>query len=347
MALSVARTTSKPPETYVFNRGNPHVKKDQVTPGFPEIFETADPVLPSTGPDARSSGRRSVLAEWIASPENRLTSRVMVNRIWQHHFGRGLVRSSNNFGQLGDPPTHPELLDWLAGEFVRQGWRMKPLHRMIVLSNAYQMAYRVDERASTLDPLNNLCWRFDMRRLSAEELRDATYAVTGKLNPKMFGPGTYPEISAEVLAGQSRPGEGWGRSSAEEQARRSIYIHVKRSLITPLLASFDFPETDSSCEARFVTTQPTQALAMLNSKFLHDRAAELAERLRREAGGNVEEQVRLALKLALCRPADEDAIQRGMRLIESLKTKHNLSAEHALDLYCLTVFNLNEFMYLD
>lgn len=195
--------------------------------------------------------------------------------------------------------------------------------------------------------MNNLYWRFDMRRLSAEELRDATYAVTGKLNLKMYGPGTYPEISAEVLAGQSQPGAGWGKSSPEEQARRSVYIHVKRSLITPLLSAFDFPETDSSCEARFVTTQPTQALAMLNGKFLHDRAAELAARLRREAGSDVEKQVRLALRLALCRPADEACVQRGLKLLESLESKHGLTRDRALELYCLTAFNLNEFVYLD
>jgi hypothetical protein len=347
MALSVARTLAKPVETFVFNRGNPHAKKELVSPGFPEIFETPDPELPSIAADAKSSGRRSVLANWIASPENRLTSRVLVNRIWQHHFGRGLVRSTNNFGQLGDPPTHPELLDWLAGEFVRNGWRMKPLHRMIVLSNAYQMSCRADEQAARLDPLNNLYWRFDMRRLSAEELRDATYAVTGKLNLAMGGPGVYPEISAEVLAGQSQPGLGWGKSSPEEQARRSVYIHVKRSLITPLLSSFDFPETDSSCEARFVTTQPTQALAMLNGKFLHDRAAELADRLRSEAGYDMPAQVRLALELALQRPADENEVLRGLKLIESLKSRHQLSNARAMDLYCLTVFNLNEFIYLD
>jgi hypothetical protein len=219
-----------------------------------------------------------------------------------------------------------------------------------VLSNAYRMSSTPHSAVGNLhsiDPLNNLYWRFDMRRLSAEEVRDSLYAVTGKLNLKMYGPGIYPEISAEVLAGQSRPGEGWGKSSPEEQARRSVYIHVKRSLITPLLSSFDFPETDASCEARFVTTQPTQALAMLNGKFAHDRAAELAERLRREARANVQEQVRLALRLALCRPADEENVQRGLKLIEALKTGHKLSSDRALELYCLMVFNLNEFIYLD
>jgi hypothetical protein len=257
------------------------------------------------------------------------------------------VRSANNFGQLGEPPTHPELLDWLAAEFVRQGWRMKPLHRMIVLSNAYQMSSQGDAAAARLDPLNNLYWRFDMRRLSAEEVRDELYAVTGELNVKMYGPGIYPEISAEVLAGQSRPGEGWGKSSPHEQARRSVYIHVKRSLITPLLSSFDFPETDASCEARFVTTQPMQALALLNGKFAHDRAAALAARLGSEAGDEVQDQVRLALRLALCRPPHEEEVQRGLRLIDSLQKQHRIERQRATNLYCLMIFNLNEFVYLD
>ncbi len=163
----------------------------------------------------------------------------------------------------------------------------------------------------------------------------------------MFGPGIYPEISAEVMAGQSQPGNGWGKSSAAEQARRSIYIHVKRSLITPILSSFDFPDTDSSCEARFVTSPPTQALALLNGKFLHDEAAALADRLRREAGDDPRAQDRAGLKLAFCRPATGAEIDRGQKLIETLQDKHGLTVEQAWKYYCLTVLNQNEFVYLD
>jgi hypothetical protein len=233
---------------------------------------------------------------------------VMMNRLWQHHFGRGIVRSPNNFGQLGDRPTHPELLDWLAREFVAGGWRMKAMHKLIMTSNAYRMSSQNDPQAHAKDPVNDLFWRFDMRRLSAEEIRDSIYAVNGRLNQKMYGPGVFPEISAEVLAGQSRPGEGWGKSPPEEQARRSVYVHVKRSLITPLLSDFDFPDTDGSCAARFATTQPTQALGMLNGDFVRTQAAEFAKRLRREAGNNPTAQVRLALRLALCRSADDKSV---------------------------------------
>jgi mono/diheme cytochrome c family protein len=346
-ALSVTENGTKPPETFTLLRGNPHVPGVKVEPAFPVVLSDAKPVFPPLAEDAKTSGRRIVLANWIASPDNRLTTRVMMNRLWQHHFGRGIVRSPNNFGQLGDRPTHPELLDWLAREFVAGGWRLKTAHKLIMTSNAYRMSSRSEKQAYEKDPTNDLFWRYDMRRLSAEEIRDSIHAVNGRLNLKMYGPGIYPEISAEVLAGQSRPGEGWGKSSAEEQARRSIYIHVKRSLITPLLSDFDFPDTDGSCAARFATTQPTQALGMLNGDFARIQAAEFAARLRREAGDDAAAQVRLALRLALCRPTEESHVQRGLALLKSLQEKHQLSADKALEYYCLTVLNLNEFVYLD
>ena len=186
-----------------------------------------------------------------------------------------------------------------------------------------------------------------MRRLSAEEIRDSMLAVSGQLNLKMFGPGVYPEISPEVKAGQSQPGSGWGDSPPEEQHRRSVYVHVKRSLILPILSDFDFCDTDGSCAVRFATTQPTQALGMLNGAFAGQQAAALAERLVREAGDDRPAQVRRALRLALGRPADEQSVERGLRLIELLVSQQGLSDEAALKLYCLMVLNLNEFAYLD
>ena len=335
------------PETFVLARGNAHVPAAKVEPGFPAIIATSQPALP-TAPTARgTSGRRSVLADWIASADNRLTARVMVNRIWQHHFGRGVVRSPNNFGYLGDRPTHPELLDWLASEFVTGGWHLKALHRTIMLSNAYQMSSQGNTFALQRDPANDLFWRFNMRRLSAEEVRDSIQAITGNLSSQMYGPSYYPKLSAEVMATQSAPGNGWGDSSPAARARRSIYIHVKRSLITPLLADFDFPDTDASCEARFVTTQPAQALGMLNGDFLHEQAHNFAERLRREAGGDRASQVRLALRLAVSRQADNATVARGIALIDELERAHGLDAHQALDYYSLVVLNLNEFIYLD
>lgn len=346
-ALSVSEVGPQAPETFVLYRGNPRSNREKVEPGFLSILGGGDAVIPTPAPGAMSSGRRLALANWVASPENRMTARVMVNRVWQHHFGRGLVRSSNNFGQLGDLPTHPELLDWLAAEFSKEGWHLKALHKTIMLSSTYRMSSRPSPLALEKDPGNDLFSRFDMRRLSAEELRDSIHAVNGRLNFKMYGPGFYPEISAEVLAGQSEPGAGWGKSSPEDQARRSVYIHVKRSLITPLLADFDFADTDSSCAARFATTQPTQALGMLNGGFLNTQAAELARRVKQEAGDDTTRQIRTALTLALSHEPDAASVERGLKLMKSLREKHQLDADQALKYYCLLVYNLNEFVYVD
>jgi hypothetical protein len=346
-ALCVTEPGPSAPHTFVLLRGNPHVTGDKVEPAFPSVFGLPEPVIPAPKPGARSSGRRLVLANWIASKENPLTARVMVNRLWQHHFGRGIVRSPNDFGLHGSRPTHPELLDWLASEFAERGWRMKAMHRLILTSNAYQMSSRGNAVGLKADPINDLFWRFDMRRLSGEEIRDSILAVSGNLNLKMFGPSVYPEIPREVLAGQSVPGRGWPVSPPDEQNRRSIYVHVKRSLLLPILESFDLAETDRTTAVRFSTTQPTQALGMLNGDFLNKQARVFASRLRKEAGTDPSAQVRLALMLATSRAPAEAEIERGTRFMQTLQTQDGASAETALDMYCLLVLNMNEFMYLD
>jgi hypothetical protein len=186
-----------------------------------------------------------------------------------------------------------------------------------------------------------------MRRLSAEEIRDATLAATGKLNLQMYGPSIYPTMSEEVLATQSRPGQGWGESTPEEQSRRSVYIYVKRSLLTPLLTAFDFPDVDASCEARFVTTQPGQALSMLNGEFANEQAAHLAERVCAEVGSDPRKQVARALKITLGRQATDEEIADGLRLLTKLTQEHGQVPKEALRYWCLAVLNLNEFIYLD
>jgi len=345
-ALCITEAGRQPPETFVLLRGNPAAKGEKVEPGFPEIFNAPPPTIepPANG---ASSGRRLALARWIASPENPLTARVMANRVWQYHFGRGIVRSANNFGLQGDRPTHPELLDWLATELIRGGWRLKPLHRLIMTSNTYRMSSRGNARALQVDPENDLFWRFNMRRLTAEEIRDSILCVTGVFNPKMYGPSIYVDLPAEVLATQSMPGRGWGKSPPEEQARRSIYIHVKRSLLVPILEVHDLAETDRTTPVRFASTQPTQALLMLNSEFMNQQATRFAERLRREAGEDPRAQVRLALHLATQRPPTPAEIERGVRLIASLQEVDRLAPDVALRYFCLMVLNLNEFVYLD
>lgn len=346
MALCVTEVGQEPRETFLLLRGNPHARGEKVEPGFPAVLASPPPkIVPP--PHGDTCGRRLALARWIASPANPLTARVMVNRVWQYHFGRGIVRSSNDFGFQGDRPTHPELLDWLAAEFVAKGWRLKPLHRLIMLSNTYQMASRGHPKALAKDPRNDLFWRFEMRRLQAEEVRDSILAVNGSLNLTMGGPGFYPTIPEEVHAGQSQPGANWGKSTPEEERRRSVYIFVKRSLITPILASFDGPESDFTCPIRFSTTQPTQALGMLNSAFINKQAKVFAEYLRRRAGNDPAAQVKLALWRVTQRPPTAPEIARGVRFLQTLQRKEQVSPDNALTLFCLIALNLNEFIYLD
>lgn len=346
-ALVVKENGKEVPETTVLIRGNAHAAGDVVEPAFPAVLSPPKPSItaPASG---QSSGRRRALAEWVVNRDNPLTARVMVNRIWQWHFGRGLVPSPNNFGLQGDPPTHPELLDWLAAEFMESGWNIEHIDRLILASNTYRMSSQGNETALAKDPQNNLLWRFDMRRLRAEEIRDSILAVNGTLNTdKMFGPSIYPVIEKEVLAGQSVPGAGWHQSSEEDRRRRSIYVHLKRSLTVPILANFDVADTDFTCPTRFATTQPTQALSMLNSVFLQQEAQRLSEYLKENAGNDRTAQVKLALRRALQREPQPKEVERGLKLIESLEKEFSQSPDQALKYFCLTVLNLNEFVYLD
>ncbi|MBL8871410.1 MAG: DUF1553 domain-containing protein [Planctomycetaceae bacterium] len=344
--LCVSETGTNAPETFVLLRGSPQAKGDKVEPTFISILGNQQPEI-QPNPERNTSGRRLALAKWITSPDNRLTSRVIVNRIWQHVFGRGIVRSPNNFGQLGEMPTHPELLDWLASELVAQEWKLKPITKLMVMSETYRQSVVPTPLAQQKDPVNDWFSHANMRRLSAEEIRDSILTATGKINLEMYGPSIFPEISREVLAGQSVPGQGWEKSSPEQQARRSIYIHIKRSLVVPMLSTFDFPDTDTSCEARFNTVQPGQALNMLNGDFIHAQSAEFAQRIRREAGSDLKNQIRLATSLALSRTATDKEIEHAESLIKRLQDKHSLNEEDAFNTYCLFLFNLNEFVYLD
>lgn len=347
LALSVNNSQVNPPVTNVLIRGNPHSPGAVVSPGFPAVLGAADPVIPKPGKDARSSGRRTVLANWIADKSNPLTARVMANRLWQWHFGRGIVATSNDFGQFGTPPTHPELLDWLASEFLAGDWKIKRMHRLILTSNAYQMSSKASEAGLRIDPGNDLLWRFNMRRLTAEEVRDSILAVSGKLNLEMGGPSVYPPIPREVLQGQSMPGSGWGKSSPEQAARRSVYVHVKRSLLVPILSQHDQADTDSSCPVRYTTTVPTQSLGMLNGDFSNEQAKLFAERLGRETTGGLTEQVRRAIRLTAGRTPGDDEVRQDVAFITELKDRLKLSESEALRHYCLLALNANEFIYLD
>jgi hypothetical protein len=308
-------------------------------------------MIPEPKAESKTSGRRKVLADWIASPDNRLTSRVFVNRLWQHHFGRGIVGTTNDFGQFGETPTHPDLLDWLANDFVEGGWKIKRMHKMILLSATYQSsavaAPDVAQAASKVDPANTLLWKFPMRRLSAEEVRDSMLTVSGNLNDAMGGPSVYPPIPPEVLAGQSVPGQGWPTTQGPDANRRSIYVHVKRSLQLPILSQHDQADTDTSCPVRYTTVVPTQALGLLNSSFTQEQAGIFAMKLLRDAPGSLEERLTLATRLTTGRAPTAKQLQIDKALINDLVKNHGMNEETALRQYCLMALNTNEFFFLD
>ncbi|WP_164101483.1 DUF1553 domain-containing protein [Candidatus Laterigemmans baculatus] len=353
MALCVTEIGSEPRETFLLTRGNPHAPAAPVEPGIPEVLSPPSaaggynpPIPPSPNPG--TSGRRSVLARWIVDPEqNPLTPRVTANRLWQYHFGRGLVRTPNDFGFQGTPPTHPALLDWLSSRLVEAEWHLKPLHRLLVSSQTYRMSSRANSKALAADPTNDHYWRFDPRRLSAEEIRDSMLAVSGRLNLAKGGPSMYPTIEPEVLAGQSRPGDGWHDSPLSERSRRAVYIHIKRSLAVPLLASFDMADTDFTCPVRFATTQPTQALGMLNSDFTSEQARVLAADAVRAVGEAPEDFAAEVLRRVSQREPSSAELAEAVGLLERLSTTRGETPERARELLALVALNLNEFVYLD
>ncbi len=350
---AVTEPGPKPEAMRIHQRGSAHAQGDEIGAGVPAVLagEGSDPKSVEAAPVVRegrgSSGRRLALAKWIVDPANPLAARVMVNRIWQHHFGRGIVPSTSDFGQLGERPTHPELLDWLATRFVESGWDMKAMHRLILLSRTYRMSSEPESGNLEKDPQNRNFWRFDMRRLTAEELRDSMLAVSGNLNLQSGGAWIHPPLPPEILATSSKPDQVWPVSKdASEHTRRSLYIHVKRSLRHPLLADFDQADTDTGCAVRFATTVPTQALALLNSGFVNDQARVLAARMRGN-GGDVRAQIATGLRVVLQRPAREDELDHLVAFHGALQTKSGLSPEAALDRVALLALNLNEFLYLD
>jgi hypothetical protein len=346
----------KAPVTRVFKRGDPHKAGAEVGPGLPAVLVKEQPPPPTA--TAQSTGRRLWLARWVAAADNPLTARVMVNRVWQHHFGKGLVATPNDFGVMGDPPSHPELLDYLTARFVADGWSLKKLHRLIVLSGAYQTSSVLEGGDEREDKRLALFGRWRQRRLEAEALRDAVLAVSGQLNPERGGPGVYPPLPRAVLEGQSRPGEGWGKSNAREAARRSVYVFCKRSLRPPELDLLDAPDTTSSCEQRPVSTTAPQALTFLNGAFLNEQAGCFALRLQHEAGTEPAAQVRRAFELALCRPPRADEVDRVVAFMTKQQNQIRKDAEaagkpateadaglRALTAFCLVLLNTNEFAY--
>ena len=249
------------PPTYILGVGSHEAPGEEVRPGFLSILDPEPAEIPHL-PHVDSSGRRTALAHWLADPENPLTPRVMVNRIWHYHFGRGIVATPSDFGLMGEPPTHPELLDWLSHEFIKSGWSVKHMHRLIMNSATYQQSSAYRDDAHRADPLNRLFWRFRPQRLEGEVIRDAALAVSGMLHRQMGGPGVFPPLPE----GAPTPRGGWDTpDDAKDAQRRSVYVFVRRNARYPMLLAFDMPDTHESCARRTVTTTAPQALLMLNN----------------------------------------------------------------------------------
>jgi hypothetical protein len=321
---------------HVLKRGLPERKGKRVGPAFPSALVSTRAADPS--PDVMKSPR-TALARWLTDPDHPLAGRVFVNRVWQYHFGRGLVETANDFGVNGARPSHPELLDHLANEFVRHGMRLKPLHRLIVLSSTYRQASRSpDAKAGRAkDPENRLLWQFPRRRLSAEELRDAMLAAAGRLNLKAGGASVMVPVEKDLIDQLYDPAQWKVIADEREHDRRSIYLVAKRNLRLPFGQAFDQPDLQTSCPRRETSTHALQALEMLNGRTANRLAEAFAARLRREAGSDPAQQVDLAYRLTTGRGPTPAERVRALEFLEAQPLRE----------FALAMFNLNGFVYVD
>ena len=325
----------RPPATFVLKRGDLTARGAQVEPGVPKVLESAPLRIQ---PKDRSTGRRAALAAWLTGRDNPLTARVVVNRLWQGHFGRGIVATTSDFGLVGSEPTHPSLLDWLACELMDRGWSLKAMHRLIVTSRTYRRSSIGSPESRRLDPDAAELSRFPRRRLDGETIRDALLAVSGRLDRAMGGPGVFPELPPELAALNSRG--LWPISPREsDRRRRSLYIFVRRNLRYPFFEAFDRPDTNASCPQRPTTTIAPQALSLLNSGLAFDAARALADRVRSESRGDTDAGIRRAYRLALGRVPEADELADARRFVSE--------GDAAWPAFCLALVNSNAFVYLD
>jgi hypothetical protein len=318
--------------TYVLAGGDIGSRGEKVEPGFPKcVTGKSDPAdIPFAG---GSSGRRLALAQWIASPENPLTARVMVNRLWQHHFGEGLARTPSDLGLNGDRPSHPELLDWLATQFVEKKWSVKAMHRLMLTSNTYRQSTEHPEwkKYAEIDPNNRLLWRMNWLRLESEAIRDSILAISGDLQQSNGGPGVYLNIAPDVAEGFEF--FKWFPSSEKEQRERTVYTFQRRSVVMPMMEVFDTANMSESCSRRNVTTVAPQAFELLNSEFARGESRRFAGRVVELAGPDKDKQIDRAFRLALGRPPSQSEMEQARRV--------------DLAQVAVVLFNFNEFLYLE
>ncbi len=337
--------------TFLLLSGRASNPGPQMQPAVPVVLTQSQPPIALV--PGQSSGRRLALAQWLVDSKNPLTARVIVNRVWQHHFGEGIVATPSDFGQIGARPTHPELLDWLADWFVHDAqWSLKKLHRLIMTSQAYRRSSTATQQQRELDPENQWLGRFPQRRLEVEAIRDAVLATSGKLNPEMFGPAVYLPIPASVIEAHTDKEAAWRTSPEPAIYRRTIYAYVKRTLLVPMLEVLDLCDTTNSAEKRSVTSIAPQALTLYNGEFMNSQAAFFADRVIREAGDDPDNQIVRAYRLALCRPPTETEFQ-AMKLFWIKETESRASdlssnaGRDALIQICRVILNLNEFVYVE
>lgn len=353
-AMTFAETSEPLPETWVLARGNLQNRRQKVEPAPPTVLlkgaagSTDSPSSPAPSRlDPHRSGRRLALARWMVDPNQALTARVIVNRLWQHHFGRGLVATPSDFGTRGARPSHPELLDWLALELVRQGWHLKPLHRLLVLSEAYARTSdpETEPSAAAIDPENHLLWRMNRRRMDAEGLRDCVLEVSGILNLKSGGPGVRAPLEPEVrdlIFTEFEVVDLWPIDpDPSAHARRSLYLHHKRNVPYPLLSAFDAPDALTPCPERSVSTHAPQALVLLNSRFALEAAAAFADSLGTSAP-DPESRIREAWLRCYGRPPSPGEQQSSLQFVAA---GEGSEAARWTDL-TLALLNSNEFIHL-
>lgn len=354
------------PTTFLFHRGDPEQPKQAIAPRELTVLTSAkSAALPMNDETLPTSGRRLAYAKWLTSGEHPLTARVIVNRIWLNHFGRGLVATPGDFGALGVEPTHPELLDWLASEFVASGWSVKELHRLIMNSTTYRQASLHHSAGDAVDADNLLYWRMAVRRLEAEAIRDTTLAISGELNNRAFGPAVpvMADTVGQWVIGQEnlnagRPGAVIPMKG--EDLRRSIYIESRRSRPLSVMDPFDLPRMEPNCTSRSSSTVSPQSLMLMNSEFVLTRAKQFAERVRQEAGEDVAAQIKFAWQLAFAATPHDDELAEAVSFVQEqtqhfaanpppeTKDKQNADpAGEALASFCHALLSSNRFLYID
>jgi hypothetical protein len=334
MAQTLSDMTTDAPKTYVLKSGNYEAPGDEVAPGFLSILDPSDVTV--------QHGRRAALANWLASPTNPLTARVMVNHVWHYHFGRGIAGTPSDFGLMGERPTNLALLDHLTASFIGEGWSLKKLHKKIMMSAAWQQSSANNTANAEKDPENKLWWKFPRHRLEGEAVRDSMLAISGQLNAKMYGEPVFPPLPSGVVTRG-----GWKKNEDPAEAnRRSVYVFVRRNTRYPMFEAFDMPDTHESCSRRNMTISPAQSLELMNSRLVTQWSKAFAARVRNDGGQTVDGMLDRAWKLAFQRTPG-DAERKQAREFLDRQSKLAGGEEQAWADLCQTLMSTNEFLYVN